>query len=106
MKIIFSLVYILYNFTLLATKLCRFQNISNKEYTYSYSKKYLVNPTKIFEKLHGEAFCIAKYVLFYNDNSNKYKESRENRGAMVIISSGLEIFRGQSTKDSKNELKL
>ena len=33
------------------------------------------------------------YVLFYNNNSKKYYESKENRGAMVIIPSGLKIFR-------------
>ena len=45
--------------------------------------------------------CIAIYILFYNHNSKKYQESRENRGAMVIIPIGLEIFRSQNTKDSK-----
>ena len=30
----------------------------------------------------------------------------ENLGAVVIIHSGLEIFRGQNTKYSKNDMKL
>ena len=29
----------------------------------------------------------------------------ENRSAMVLIPSGLEIFRSQNTKDSKNDMK-
>ena len=33
-------------------------------------------------------------------------ESRENQGAMVIIPSGLEIFRSQNTKDLKNYAKF
>ena len=40
-----------------------------------------------------------------NDNPKKYYESKENRGAMVIIPSGLDIFRSQNTKDSKNYMK-
>ena len=31
------------------------------------------------------------YVISYNDNSKKYKESRENRDAMVITTSGMNI---------------
>ena len=31
-------------------------------------------------------------VLFYNYNSKKYQEPRENQGAIVNIPSGLEIF--------------
>ena len=58
-------------------------------------------PIKYTEKLF-----MAKYVLFYNNNFKKYQESRENRGTMVIIPSGLEIFRSQNTKDSKNDMKL
>ena len=42
------------------------------------------------------------YVLFYDNNSEKYSDSRENRGAMVIIPSGVKIFRSQNTKYSKN----
>ena len=34
------------------------------------------------------------------------KKFRENRDAMVIIPSGLEIFRSQNTKDSKNDMKF
>ena len=55
---------------------------------------------------YTEKLVIAIYVLFYNDDSKKYQESRENRGAMVIIPSELEIFRSQNTKDSKNYIKL
>ena len=55
---------------------------------------------------HTEKLFIAKYVLFYNDNSEKYQESRENRGAMVIITNGREIFRSQNTKHSKNDMKF
>ena len=44
-----------------------------------------------------------RYVFFFNnDNLKKYLDSRENRDAIVIIPSGLEIFRSQNTKDSKN----
>ena len=46
------------------------------------------------------------YVLFYNDDSKKYQEFRENRGVMVIITSELETFRSQNTKDQKNYMKL
>ena len=56
--------------------------------------------------MYTEKFCIAIYVFFNNDNSKKYYESRENRGALVIILRGLEIFRSQNTKDSKNYMKL
>ena len=49
---------------------------------------------------------MAIYVLFYNNNSKKYQEFKENRGAMVIIRGGLEIFRSQNTKDSKNDMTL
>ena len=52
-----------------------------------------------------EKLFIAIYVLFYNDDSKKYQESKENRGAMVIIPSKLEIFRSQNTKNSKNNMK-
>ena len=34
------------------------------------------------------------------------EKSRENRGAMVIIPSRLEIFRSQNTKNSKNDMKI
>ena len=50
--------------------------------------------------------CIAIYFLFYNNDSKKYYEYRENGGVMVIIPSGLEISRSQNTKDSKNDMKL
>ena len=53
-----------------------------------------------------EKFCITIYVLFHNDNSKKYYESRENQGVMVIIPSRLKIFRSQNVKDSKNDMKL
>ena len=56
--------------------------------------------------MYMEKLCIAIYVLFYNGNSKKYLGFRENRGAMVIIPSVLEIFRSQNTKDSKNDMKL
>ena len=36
---------------------------------------------------YTEKLFIAKYVLFYNNNSKKYQESRENQSAMVIIPS-------------------
>ena len=49
---------------------------------------------------------MAIYVLFYNNNSKKYYKFRKNRGAMLIIPSGLDIFRSQNTKDSKNGMKL
>ena len=39
-------------------------------------------------------------------NFRKYYKSRENRGAMVIIPIGLEIFRIQNTNDSKNYMIL
>ena len=53
--------------------------------------------TNFFEnhQSYTEETCIAIYVLFYNDNSKKYLEFMENRGAMVIIPSGLEIFRSR-----------
>ena len=53
----------------------------------------------LFFLVHGE--IIGVYFLFYDDNSKK-QESRENRGAMIIIPSELDIFRNQNTKDSKN----
>ena len=56
--------------------------------------------------IYTEKLFIAIYVLFYNDNFKKYKEFRENRGAMVINPSKLDIFRRQNTKDSKNYMKL
>ena len=57
--------------------------------------------------IYKENLCKAIYVLFYNDNSKKYWDFRENRGAIVIIiPSGLEIFRSQNIKDSKNYMKL
>ena len=56
-------------------------------------------------KKYTKKLFIVIYVLFYN-NSKKYQKSRENQGAMVIIPSGLEIFRSQNTKDSKNYMKL
>ena len=40
---------------------------------------------KFYADRHTEKLCIAIYVLSYNDYSSKYYESRENRGAMVII---------------------
>ena len=43
-----------------------------------------------------EKLSIAIYVLFYNNNSKKYQESRENQGAVVIIPSGLKTFRSQN----------
>ena len=53
-----------------------------------------------------EKLCIAIYVIFNNDNSEKYWEFSENRGAMVITLSGLKIFRNKNTKDSKKDMKL
>ena len=50
-----------------------------------------------YQFFYTEKLYIAIYVLFYNDNSRKYWESKENRGAMVI---------SQNTKDSKNYIKL
>ena len=44
--------------------------------------------------------------FFNNDNSKKYEESGENRSVLVIILSGLGIFRSQNTKDTKNDMKL
>ena len=49
---------------------------------------------------------VQQYMFFYSDNSEKYQESRKNRGEMVIISSELGIFRSQNTKDPKNDMKL
>ena len=45
-------------------------------------------------------------TTFTFNHSKKYWESRENRDAMLIIVSGLEIFLSQNTKGSKNYLKL
>ena len=45
-------------------------------------------------------------MFFNNDNSKKYYKYKENSGAMVIIPSRLDIFRGQNTKDSKNDMKI
>ena len=45
-------------------------------------------------------------LLFYNDNYKKDQESRENRCAMVIIPSGLNIFYTQNIKHSKNDMIL
>ena len=42
---------------------------------------------------------------FIMGNSKKYQECSENRGSMAIILSGLEIFRSQNIKDSKNDMK-
>ena len=36
----------------------------------------------------------------------KYLESRENRGAMVIIPSRLKIVRSKNAKESKNDMQL
>ena len=55
---------------------------------------------------HTEKHFIALNVFSYNYNFKKYQESRENRGAIVIIPSRLEIFHSQNTKDSKNHIKL
>ena len=49
---------------------------------------------------------IAINVLFYNYNSKKYYESRENRGAIIIIPIELEIFCSQNIEDSKNYVAL
>ena len=53
-----------------------------------------------------EKLFIAIYILFYNGNSEKCQESRENRGPILIIPSKLDIFRSQNTKDAKNDIKL
>ena len=42
--------------------------------------------------MYTQKLFIAKYVLFYNDNSKKYYVSSENRGEMVIIPSELDNF--------------
>ena len=55
--------------------------------------------------LYEETFYSNIYFIFY-DKSTKYWKSRENRGMMVMIPSGLEIFRSQNSKDSKNDMKL
>ena len=68
--------------------------------TFSHANHFLNNGN------YTEKLFIPKYVLFYNDSSKKYKESRENRGVTVNIPSGLEIFRSQNTKDSENDMKL
>ena len=59
-----------------------------------------------FLEIYMEKLSIAICVSFYNNNSKKYQESKENIDTMVIISSGLEIFRRQNTKDSKNDMEL
>ena len=52
--------------------------------------------------LYTEKLFIGTYVLFYNNNSKKILGIKgESRGAMVIIPSGLKIFRSQNTKDLK-----
>ena len=38
--------------------------------------------------------------------NQRKRKKRENRGAMAIFPSRLEIFRRQNTKDSKNDMKL
>ena len=50
---------------------------------------------------------VANPICFISyDNSKIYYESWKNLGAMVIMYSGLETFRSQNTKDSKNDMKL
>ena len=51
-------------------------------------------------------FFIATHVLFYNNKSKKYQKSRGNRGAMVIIPSGMKVFRSQNIEDSKNYMNI
>ena len=53
---------------------------------------------------YTEKLLIAIYVLVYNNNYKKYEESKENRGATVIIPSGLNVFRSQNTKDSRKKI--
>ena len=55
---------------------------------------------------YTKKLLIAIYVLFYISNSKKYYESWENRDAMVVIPSGLEIFSRQNIRDSNNDMKL
>ena len=43
--------------------------------------------------------------LLYNNDYEKYQESRLNRGAMVFIPNELKNFRSQNTKYSKNYMK-
>ena len=42
---------------------------------------------------HTEKHFIVICDLFYNDNSNKYLESRENRGAIIIFPSRLKFLK-------------